>query len=629
MFQHFFEARLSDCAGVLRGTHNVELARVREAALALGFAILRDRRGLEVDHSWAVAQISSDADEGARLLAGMVDMRLIRRSANGRRVSFVHRRFAEYFAVRHLSDTPAPAAGATDGIVPPEGAVPRVALPLKDILGDSGWRDALVLYCGIATHDQREIVARYCWARAREMVRWRAGPGPALLAADTETDPAAGAHDPAERAHYPVKEPRSEAIHALRFLNDAFSARPKADAPDPLGSFRAELSQMIEMLVSHSDPLVAKLATEAIPLTNGREQQAALVRALSGQSAYVREAAFVACRRIATLSGPALNELNDYLEELTLLERLTRFSELDFSLSLSDATRPVRTAFRRSAAKAALLVSAAPFAATVAVVSISVIAPLHVAVALFVLWAAVTALVGRFAIGIAPAGAKRSARDVGYVLFAAIAIVGSAAPLYYLSFKLLPPGTDDSSVWKEVRITLVFATGGLAWFALCIVFFSKRRPSVAIVPELTFWVLASVGFVVLVFYPPTLIKFGEYLCVGFGAIASGIVLTPQIPHAYRAVRGWIDVRRDHRRIRELGLPQRVNLPVLFDTLRGFRTAAGRLEYLTSLFDMKSPLPPENGKLPDLTPPDDVAAFFSSESQLADAWARLREYWLGL
>jgi hypothetical protein len=85
------------------------------------------------------------------------------------RFSFVHRRFAEYFAVQELLER-------------------NKDVKFEEIPEDSQWRDAYVLYCEVANPEKSEEIARFCW----EVIK--------------------GKHNPLDL----------RVIHCMRFLRDAF-----------------------------------------------------------------------------------------------------------------------------------------------------------------------------------------------------------------------------------------------------------------------------------------------------------------------------------------------------------------------------------------------------------------------
>jgi hypothetical protein len=132
--------------------------------------------------------------KGAQQISDVIDILVaarIGRKGGGAglgRFSFVHRRFNEYFFVRHL-------LARTE--LPPLDAIPL----------DSKWRDALVLYAGICNEHAAEHIATYCWKEMQSA---------ALIGND--------------------ESKFLRHVHCLRFLNDAFHGRTSA-----LASFISEL----------------------------------------------------------------------------------------------------------------------------------------------------------------------------------------------------------------------------------------------------------------------------------------------------------------------------------------------------------------------------------------------------
>ncbi len=102
-------------------------------------------------------------------------------------VSYVHRRFCEYFVVLNLREN-------------------KTDIPFQDIPKDSQWRDALVLYCEVAEEEDARNIAIRAWNIIKE-------------------DQGNGS---------------LEAIHCIRFLRDAFKSRLEC-----ISSIQPEIEEFI------------------------------------------------------------------------------------------------------------------------------------------------------------------------------------------------------------------------------------------------------------------------------------------------------------------------------------------------------------------------------------------------
>ena len=130
IFDHYLRARLRFDSAELarRGVTEVEL---RAAAGLIASTMYQSADfGLEADLDQLITLLTPHFGERARaLIEGLKYTRLIRIGGYDRqRLSFVHRRFAEFFVVDSMRST---------GQLPTPEAIPE----------DSRWRDCLVVYC--------------------------------------------------------------------------------------------------------------------------------------------------------------------------------------------------------------------------------------------------------------------------------------------------------------------------------------------------------------------------------------------------------------------------------------------------------------------------------------------------
>ncbi len=208
--------------------------------------------------------------------------------------SFVHRRFQEFFVV----------AGLLSKNVKPDAS---------SIVSDNRYRDTYVLYCEVASSDNANVLAAYCWSR---LTKARTNKGESL-----------------------------EAVQALRFLCEAFRSRRQFS-----DKFLHDLDDYIKAKLNQYSyqPLTAKFACEAIALLNEDRAVEAFARAFSYPSAWIRETAFRACRHLPVVAldvkNAAISLIERYRVNPLLGQTLVRrHREMFFSLSISPAFRSVRT----------------------------------------------------------------------------------------------------------------------------------------------------------------------------------------------------------------------------------------------------------------------------------------------
>lgn len=205
------------------------------------------------------------------------------------RVSFVHRRLNEYFVARKFLADPS-------------------AVSLQAIPTDSRFRDALVLYCEVGDETRVKKIADYCW---------------------TQVDLDRGVKVDAEQ--------NLRSVHCLRFLRDAFRARPQCT------TFGTNLREYIlTRLRPSSDILAAKLSLEATGLLSEEATEPIIEGALKLNNPWISATAVRACRNLKRI-GPRLQlGLQEYFESMDIREFLARYREIMFSLALSDAFSPLR-----------------------------------------------------------------------------------------------------------------------------------------------------------------------------------------------------------------------------------------------------------------------------------------------
>ena len=218
----------------------------------------------------------------------MVAARLLRKAAITRMVSFVHRRFNEYFIVARWlrrGDTP----------------------PLDSIASDSRFRDSLVLLVGVVDDDKAKEIAEFCWEEIRPL-----------------SDLSLGNVSETGRI--------LRAVYSLRFLVEAFRARASC-----LRTFQEKLGEQISKMLTESNDLVLQKTTvEAAGLLDQKGAERILMEALLTGNRWLQVTAFRACRYLGDISPSMNHRLIEYLTSRSLLLILIPEQETRFLLSTSD-----------------------------------------------------------------------------------------------------------------------------------------------------------------------------------------------------------------------------------------------------------------------------------------------------
>ncbi|MGK7927340.1 MAG: NACHT domain-containing NTPase [Spirulina sp.] len=294
LFTHYIDRRFDEDVSNLD-----ELNLSKEDVLATAVEIARiiyntPDTGLEISVSDLKNEIADPQLENK--IKAMQYSRIVRWGGTNREpFSFVHRRFAEFFAVCALLNNPE--------------MVKRDAIPT-----DSRWRDGLVVYCGIAPDSEVRELAEFAWQTIKEN-----------LHALSEGN---------------IREARS-AIHCLRFLRDACQS-----CPESIESFQEELSEVIVNLIEGKDLLAAKIATEALPIVTPHARTRGITQAFKRGVPWLSETALRSCRHLAELEPQVVTLIRRYIQDRSTLALLKSFNDLDFSLSLSDSLKPIQLIHR-------------------------------------------------------------------------------------------------------------------------------------------------------------------------------------------------------------------------------------------------------------------------------------------
>ncbi|HTL82985.1 MAG TPA: NACHT domain-containing protein, partial [Bacteroidia bacterium] len=208
-------------------------------------------------------------------------------SGPDKRFSFVHRRFNEYFVIGKILNSSSP-------------------VDLESIPMDSRYRDVLVLYCEVAPINQAKIIAEFCWAEISK------------LKSTSINDP-----------QY------LRVVHCLRFIKEAFRARPEC-----LESFRGKLADLIETQIhEHKEVgniLLIKLCVEAVGLLDSNSINKCLIEAFSINNSWISDTAIKSCRHLPKLDLTLEKKISNYIDTFDTLPFFKKKEEFLFSLKLSD-----------------------------------------------------------------------------------------------------------------------------------------------------------------------------------------------------------------------------------------------------------------------------------------------------
>jgi hypothetical protein len=291
LYSSYISLRLDSCEGKM-AKKNLNKEKVMAGAIEIADVMLTNQTfGLEASISDLKENIPNKSIED---IIDILRFARLGRLGGGdeKRFSFVHRRFNEYFVVQRLIELPS--------------RVPQDAIPT-----DSRWRDALVLYCEVASEEEARKIAEFCWSEVSKL---------------TEGD-------------LDLRDPQYlRSIHCLRFLKEAFRARL-----DCIESFRNELADFILNQIENDDNLLSlKLAVEAVGLLDEEDIDSALIKALKINNQWINEISLKSCHYLPSLSEELNKRLMFSIENINSVRFFKSRREILFSLKLSNVFSSLR-----------------------------------------------------------------------------------------------------------------------------------------------------------------------------------------------------------------------------------------------------------------------------------------------
>ena len=602
VFDQYLTRRLEEDWGTFGGS-SLGASEVRVAAGLIASEMYRTRTfGLEANIEEVISLLSPEYGAKAPdIVEGLRYARLARVGGTDRkRFSFVHRRFAEFFVVDHLTSV-----GGT--------------IDLDSIPTDSRWRDCLVMACGVIDLPTRRQVADYCWSVIRD------------ASAEFETGALVQSRD---------------AIHCLRFLADAFRSDP-----EPLVNFRDSLGSLARSLLAQPDLLVAKIGAEVIPLVDDASQQPAIVKALEKRSRWISDTTLNACRHLRQVNDSTSKAIGEYFDTFSVPELLMRFGDLNFSLSLSEAFRTQHVGLKLAVMETVVRgVLAAAFVAFALMLNpVLLLFPLLVALLLWGVHSWFTALGNtgyRSVLGfrdwtdawsrllivclplafVATKDAPHERLRPPIVLLAILICVRWEALGRWVQARWgalnrivrVGPNLDDQALVKDEPV--VELSTARDPFALLI-----REPSLKnlkvpayIMGVLSLFASAAISVVAVWLMLPLAVR--DFILTVLLSCVGGLLIFWFTKTALFRFRGWIMHTRERRAMLQMGFPGVVTCTDLYQRLTSFEAATVQAEFVRTLRFRRAKLA---GAL--IAPPAELL----KNTHVAEELARLREHWLGL
>ena len=277
MYKSYIVSTLEICDDRLKKA-NLTIDRVFELSIQIA-QLMFEEHGFEIAKSKLIEHF--DRDEIESVVSILKFARLGRIGNSEEYFSFVHRRFAEYFIVEKMIEDES------------------IDVDYKSIPEDSKWRDALVLYCEVASFEKAQEIANFCW------------------------DTISSINDPKD----------IRVIHTVRFLRDAFKARK-----DCLVDFEEDLAEYLDKQIDKDNNTIqVKLAVESVGLLSPKFMDKLIVKALNFNNHWISDTALKSCRHLESISCELVVTLKKYTMGLPLNILYRNKKDIDFSLNLSSA----------------------------------------------------------------------------------------------------------------------------------------------------------------------------------------------------------------------------------------------------------------------------------------------------
>lgn len=296
LYSNFVEGRLRKCAGKLESEH-FSAENVHNAAKRLAVFFQESAEyGLECPAHELYQQVDgSDQEYWRKALKILEYAKICRFGGADETVSFVHRRFQEFFFVENIIERAQDIGDAEYG----------------GIAHASGLRDALVLYCDVAEEEKAHEIAEYCWKMIQKNIAFRTSiltrEGIAL-------------------------------VNVLDFMAEAFRNRRSV-----LSDFIENFEQLVkDSLDERTDFIVLLSLVNSMVLFDQRHLQEAVLSVFRLKNRWLNDAVMQNFRLIQRLDRRLETKFSAYFFTMDMRTFLRRYRNMRFSLSISDSFRYIR-----------------------------------------------------------------------------------------------------------------------------------------------------------------------------------------------------------------------------------------------------------------------------------------------
>ena len=293
LYNSFITNRLKKCSGKLE-VEGVTMDEIHNAAKLLAvYMQYSEVYGLECPTTTLYEM--NDGINWHKILQLLKYAKICRLGGSNETVSFVHRRFQEFFLV--------------ESIIEQKENIGKDKY--EGIVNNSGLRDALVLYCEITEESEAKEIAQYCWNIIKTNIKHR---------------------------HNILCTGCMELVNTLHFMAEAFRNRKVA-----LDSFRDDFQKLIENhLDGFSDFHVNYGLACSMVLFDQNRIQEMVLQIFKLRNRWFSDIVMQNCRIITKLDKYTETKISDYLLQLDVQTFFSRFRNTHFSLSIIKQFRYVK-----------------------------------------------------------------------------------------------------------------------------------------------------------------------------------------------------------------------------------------------------------------------------------------------
>lgn len=294
LYHNFVEGRLKKCSGKLE-SENITADEVHNVAKNLA-VLMQGSTDSGLEYPTATLFQGEDAQYWQKATRMLEYAKICRFGGSEETITFVHRRFQEFFLVENII----------------ENGQNIAYEHYESIVKNSGMRDALVLYCEVAEEKKAKEIAGFCWKTIKNNFIHTGNI---------------------------CEKGCLELVNTLYFMAEAFRSRKSA-----IAEFEKELETLIENNLNRNTDFVVLLAlANSMVLFNQKYLQTIVLKVFQLRNCWLSDIIMQNCRVIRQLDVQIESQFFIYFFQMDIYTFWTRFRDLHFSMSLSKSFRYVRT----------------------------------------------------------------------------------------------------------------------------------------------------------------------------------------------------------------------------------------------------------------------------------------------